>query len=577
MLTTNRYNKVLSDRRLLRKAPIFNKRRLVDRRNSVRFITNMPVMIETKGIPRLNFSQISIKVKNINKEGMLAISDHLLPITSMTLSIEAKPNEPIVLIDSKVVRRQDLSSNKFAYGIRFAKIKNRAQFKAFINDLMGKRITFQVREGIRRRAKSFSAIRNNICGLRERANLSMEELAYKAGISMPHLSMLENQNINPADTLKNKFAKIFNRPADEITGDINNWNISVSSSGHEKSVLKRGFITKVKKFRNLLMKIKEECDKYDCRHFLDDDRIKYTKKVTKNYFHKFNEHFTEIWPYYLNLNIAEFEIHKRYYRSEIWPFFSIDSFSEYIQDMPLGYSGDFIVMDYLYNDGYIGDTTFAKVIHRYICSIPIARATIFRKEYFKDKIRKTFKRVDSGARISNVGCGPSRDVIEFLHYESLPKKYRFFCIDFEDLAIKHVKNEIESLERKKGERYQVEYVCKDILDLFRTKDIENQLKRQDLIYCAGLIDYLDDYLSLELIKTLYNLLRDGGELIIGNLSKGNPSRSCMEILGDWWINYRSRNDMIKLARRIDKVKDFNIEEDSENGLNLFLILKKPKN
>ena len=347
MLTNTRYNKVLSDRRLLRKAPIFNKRRLVDRRNSVRFITNMPVMIEAKGIPRLNFSQISIKVKNINREGMLAISNHLLPITSMTLSIEVKPNEPIILIYAKIVRRRDLSPNSFAYGLRFLKIKNSPQFKAFINELMGKRITFQVREGIRRRGKSFLTVRNNILRLREQANLSREELARKVGISIPHLSMLETQNINPATTLKNKFAKIFNYYKDEITEDIDNWDISAVLSKYERSIMKKGFIIKVKRFRNLLSKIKEGCDRYDYRHSSEDDRIRYVKKLGKVYYHKFNEHFLKIWPYYLNLNITEFEIHKRYYRNEIWPFFSRDSFSEYIQDMPLGYSGDFIVMDYL--------------------------------------------------------------------------------------------------------------------------------------------------------------------------------------------------------------------------------------
>jgi hypothetical protein len=44
-------------------------------------------------------------------------------------------------------------------------------------------------------------------------------------------------------------------------------------------------------------------------------------------------------------------------------------------------------------------------------------------------------------------------------------------------------------------------------------------------------------------------LAQGGELVIGNFSDCNPSRTYMELLGDWYLHHRSDEDLRLLAHQ----------------------------
>lgn len=69
------------------------------------------------------------------------------------------------------------------------------------------------------------------------------------------------------------------------------------------------------------------------------------------------------------------------------------------------------------------------------------------------------------------------------------------------------------------------------------------LSDQDLIYSIGLIDYFNDKLVVKLLNWIYDRLRPGGKVIVGNFHPRNPSKAFMDYLLDWKLIYRNEEDM----------------------------------
>jgi cyclopropane fatty-acyl-phospholipid synthase-like methyltransferase len=95
----------------------------------------------------------------------------------------------------------------------------------------------------------------------------------------------------------------------------------------------------------------------------------------------------------------------------------------------------------------------------------------------------------------------------------------------------------------------------------------------DLIWSAGLFDYFKDKHFVYMINKYYKYLAEGGEFIIGNFSTSNPTRRLMEVLSDWYLVHRSKNDLVRMALEA-KASEEQVEVEMEElGVNLFLRIK----
>ena len=92
----------------------------------------------------------------------------------------------------------------------------------------------------------------------------------------------------------------------------------------------------------------------------------------------------------------------------------------------------------------------------------------------------------------------------------------------------------------------------------------------DLIYASGLFDYFDHKTSKFVIKHLLKQTQPGGKIIIANLSEdGHDHKSYMEFGGEWYLTYRSQEDMVKLSEAIPELTEYSIKE-IENGTCKFI-------
>ena len=64
----------------------------------------------------------------------------------------------------------------------------------------------------------------------------------------------------------------------------------------------------------------------------------------------------------------------------------------------------------------------------------------------------------------------------------------------------------------------------------------------------GLFDYLTPPVARAVLEKLYQLLKPGGELMIGNFHVSNPSKYYMEYWADWVLYYRTEEEFRDLPK-----------------------------
>jgi extracellular factor (EF) 3-hydroxypalmitic acid methyl ester biosynthesis protein len=99
-------------------------------------------------------------------------------------------------------------------------------------------------------------------------------------------------------------------------------------------------------------------------------------------------------------------------------------------------------------------------------------------------------------------------------------------------------------------------------------------QRYDLIYCAGVFDYLSDRICKRLMDIFYAVLEPGGFLVATNIDASNPSRYGMEYLLDWHLIHRNSMQLRALAPDRAVSKSVAVKSD-ETGVNIYLEVRKP--
>jgi hypothetical protein len=73
------------------------------------------------------------------------------------------------------------------------------------------------------------------------------------------------------------------------------------------------------------------------------------------------------------------------------------------------------------------------------------------------------------------------------------------------------------------------------------------LNDTDLLLCPGIFDYLDDAAAAAMLRTFWEKLAPGGRMAVFQFAPHNPTRAYMEWLGNWYLIYRTREQLERLA------------------------------
>jgi len=229
----------------------------------------------------------------------------------------------------------------------------------------------------------------------------------------------------------------------------------------------------------------------------------------------------------------------------------------HIKSKPFGYAGDFLIIDKIYQEQVTNDQRFVKW-DTFWNNHSASKAVRNRKDYFIRTMTEHIAANDH-TRLLKVASGPARDVAE-LYATIDAAKLHTVCVEADATAISYAQN----LNEANAE--QVQFIHKNIFR-FSTEE------KFDMVWSAGLFDYFDDKLFVKLLRKFISWTKPGGEVIIGNFSTQNPSRNYMELVGDWFLEHRSENQLIKMAIEAGAAME-NISVGKElEGVNLFLHVK----
>lgn len=214
---------------------------------------------------------------------------------------------------------------------------------------------------------------------------------------------------------------------------------------------------------------------------------------------------------------------------------------------PLGYPGDYVVMEHIYAGAAAGDTRFGRVAHA--LAVHIGQFVVKRKDLVRQAIAQA---VAQHARpgpcvIASLGCGPSREVVEFLAHDPLAERpTRFFLLDQDGESLCFAGRQLATAVRDgpSDGAARIEMRHLSVLRLLREIAPDELLPPADLIYSAGLLDYFSDRTCRILTRRLYEALRPGGHLLLGNMKAGTDMIWPLELIADWSLGYRSAGSIL---------------------------------
>ena len=220
---------------------------------------------------------------------------------------------------------------------------------------------------------------------------------------------------------------------------------------------------------------------------------------------------------------SEREAQRQLFRDQLSSLLTLCPFTDRALRKPLGYAGDYELMSMLYRAEPEGESVFAKVLNIHSKEEPAGKATINRLEYLGHQIESTIQRsVASRVRIASIGSGAAREVIYLLERKpELGARIDLTLLDQDEHAMENCERTLIPLAIKTGAMF--EFVGDPIQQLLQSEDLSPCLGERELIYSAGLFDYLEDDLFSRLVSGLYEALTPGGRMVIGNMASHNPT------------------------------------------------------
>jgi len=217
---------------------------------------------------------------------------------------------------------------------------------------------------------------------------------------------------------------------------------------------------------------------------------------------------------------------------------------------PLGYPGDFQVMEYIYQGNALGDTPFAQVAHA--LGVQIGEFVVRRKDLVRQAIAEVAarRRGPEASVIASLGAGPAQEIVELLQRDECgPNPLTVILVDQDSSAMRWAGQKLATANavRRQVAPVHIELRHVSVLRLLREINPAEFLTRPDMIYSAGLFDYFSDRTCRVLARRLYDALRPGGALLLGNMKAGTDMIWPLEMIADWSLNYRTSDNILSWA------------------------------
>ena len=211
-----------------------------------------------------------------------------------------------------------------------------------------------------------------------------------------------------------------------------------------------------------------------------------------------------------------------------------DPFTERAFTKPRGYAGDAVMLDYIYRPGKKASSETGSAINFVTTGVSTAKSITWRRDHLGTEIAKTV-RSTRNARILSVASGHLRE-LDVVRATVEQRDFEIVALDQDGESLQEAVNS--------NPDFNVRPLNKSISHIFKAQDDA----KYDLIYSAGLFDYLPAKTASGLLDRLLGMLAPSGRLIIGNYAPENYGRGYMEGMMGWSLLYRSEAELEALLQ-----------------------------
>lgn len=264
-------------------------------------------------------------------------------------------------------------------------------------------------------------------------------------------------------------------------------------------------------------------------------------KKTKFYFDELNGEAS-----YVDEELAP--VHRSFAQAALHPLILRAPFVFRTYTKPLGYAGDYKMVNQILDDPRQGPSTYFQIVNTAFLQTAVAKAHRYRIEMlvnFLERMAEAARHAGRPFRILNVGCGPAIEIQHFLQNYPDPELLSFDLIDFSEETLAWTRDTLSTINKRIGKPVVINYVHDSVHHLLKRRidPAPSSSREFDAVYCAGLFDYLSDKVCAKLMALFAARTHVDGTLLVTNVHSSNPEKFSMEHVLEWYLIYRDEARM----------------------------------
>jgi extracellular factor (EF) 3-hydroxypalmitic acid methyl ester biosynthesis protein len=257
------------------------------------------------------------------------------------------------------------------------------------------------------------------------------------------------------------------------------------------------------------------------------------------------------------IDIEQSSMHRSYAQTALHPLLLRAPFVYRTFAKPLGYAGDYEMVNQILGDPRQGPNAYFQIINTVFLKCAVAEAHRNRINILVKYLSDIADQAPDGSpplRILNIACGPAVEVQRFVAEYSNPSKLSFTLLDFSQTTLDYTKSCIDKNLKIRNIKSNVNYIHDSVHELLK-RSTKNKFfpeeEKYDVIYCAGLFDYLSDKVCTRLLEYFHQRTVKDGKILFTNVHSSNPQRNGMEHLLEWHLIYRDEASFESLYKTLN--------------------------
>ena len=342
--------------------------------------------------------------------------------------------------------------------------------------------------------------------------------------------------------------------------------------------VRSGFSLSVTNLRNLLSEMSRWLEQIDLISASKDNKLELIEKLQEpilprlfDDLMRFEEETKLVEPEYI-------DIHRAYCQRDLHPLTMRSPFVHRTYTKPLGYAGDYEMVNMIFRNPNEGPNTYFQTINKLFLSEGPAVAHRNRIAILLERLERAVDEANKenrGLKILNLGCGPAIEIQKLMHSRNLDQRIEFKLIDFSQPTLDYAQSQLEKHSSESGSTPTIRYVKQSVDQILRQSASlkTEESDEYDFVYSAGLFDYFSQRACQRVMKLFTHLVKPGGMIFATNVHSNNPAQAVMEYIAEWHLVCRDERDMH------DLIPGYGIQRvyTDESGVNVFIEVDKPKN